>query len=615
MVYINKEEWQPKQGIVLEEQAYEIVKCEENSRVLAGPGAGKTELLGQRASYLLETNTCRNPKKILAISFKKDSATNLQERVKQRCGIELASRFESKTFESFAKNLVDRFGNGLPNYLKPSADYIIKFINPRDVRELFDCMGNPENYPWERISYRDFAMNHASESLPLLKQDVNSLESYYKYRIWSYLIKEQTKSELTFPMISRLAEYLMRSNPKLVFALQETYSHVFLDEFQDTTSLQYDLFKTCFKGSNVKVTAVGDIKQRIMGWAGAMPEAFSYFGKDFHSENYELILNHRSTKKLIDIQSSIVEDILGVNPETEYPTYKAETKNSDCKVFIYENEIDEAESVANLIDYKLESENLQPRDICILVRMLPDRYSETVISELNSKNIHSRIENKWQDLLAENCMPLILNCLRLAIHERDPDSWSDLLSFLKYVNGAYDSEEYKLEISAHQFLQKLKESILSEIQTRDLIWEIINFVGIDHLKDNFPEYFQGDYLERVINETSSFLDLSLNRQGGKWKEALDDFLGLNSIPIMSIHKSKGLEFECVIFLGLEDDAFRNYTENKTEEDYTFFVALSRAKKDFYITFNSGRFGGQQRINISPIYQMIDNAGVDIVKGT
>lgn len=79
----NCNEWVPTDGFILEDAAMLVATCNTNKLVMAGPGSGKTELLAQRASFLLETNTCINPQKILAISFKKDAAQNLKDRVER----------------------------------------------------------------------------------------------------------------------------------------------------------------------------------------------------------------------------------------------------------------------------------------------------------------------------------------------------------------------------------------------------------------------------------------------------------------------------------------------------------------------------------------------------
>lgn len=107
---IAVESWQPADGLTLEPNA--LLAAKEQKRCLAltaGPGAGKTEMLAQRADFLLRTGTCRYPKRILAISFKVDASKNLLARVQRRCGTDLASRFDSFTFHAFAKRIIDRF--------------------------------------------------------------------------------------------------------------------------------------------------------------------------------------------------------------------------------------------------------------------------------------------------------------------------------------------------------------------------------------------------------------------------------------------------------------------------------------------------------------------------
>ncbi|MCM0760923.1 UvrD-helicase domain-containing protein [Sporomusa sphaeroides DSM 2875] len=124
---ISPENWVPSDSIILEPNAEAVVRSSFNTVVVAGPGAGKTELLAQRACFLLQTNVCKSPKRILAISFKKDAATNLAERVEKRCGKLLAQRFDSYTFDAFAKSLLDKFLNALPDDYKPFRNYEIIF--------------------------------------------------------------------------------------------------------------------------------------------------------------------------------------------------------------------------------------------------------------------------------------------------------------------------------------------------------------------------------------------------------------------------------------------------------------------------------------------------------
>jgi superfamily I DNA/RNA helicase len=125
MKRIDKEIWEPSDGIILEKSAKQSITSQNNILVIAGPGAGKTELLAQKATYLLQTNLCKDPQKILAISFKTDAAQNLKERVERRCGQDAKSRFSSMTYDAFFKRILDHFLYALPEELRPNTDYLI----------------------------------------------------------------------------------------------------------------------------------------------------------------------------------------------------------------------------------------------------------------------------------------------------------------------------------------------------------------------------------------------------------------------------------------------------------------------------------------------------------
>ncbi|MGB8840372.1 MAG: UvrD-helicase domain-containing protein, partial [Aliidongia sp.] len=122
---VRPDDWRPIGVDELEANAIKVVRSTNNRSVIAGPGAGKTELLAQRAAYLLQTGTAPTPRRILAISFKRDAATNLAARVRQRCHRSHAGRLDSLTFDAFAKGLVDRFGQALPDRWRPRPDYEI----------------------------------------------------------------------------------------------------------------------------------------------------------------------------------------------------------------------------------------------------------------------------------------------------------------------------------------------------------------------------------------------------------------------------------------------------------------------------------------------------------
>jgi hypothetical protein len=130
-------DWRPRDIEDLEPAAWDALRAGTLS-VTAGPGAGKSEFLAQRASYLLETGLCRPPRQILAISFKRDAAANLRRRVQTRLP-EHAERFTSMTFDSFTKSIVGRFKVLLPPAWAISTTYRIGFASQVEVR---DFLGN-----------------------------------------------------------------------------------------------------------------------------------------------------------------------------------------------------------------------------------------------------------------------------------------------------------------------------------------------------------------------------------------------------------------------------------------------------------------------------------------
>lgn len=614
--YVKKESWIPKDGVVLERAAQEVVKYEKNAYVLAGPGAGKTELLAQKACYLLETNTSAYPARILAISFKKDAAKNLKERVEKRSGKEFANRFVSLTYDSFAKQIMDRFRLAIPEFYRPSLEYEIVNFNKRDVPNLREEAEEPsEENGWNYyFDYELFAKTYANERLPLQVDKINSIESWYKYQLWKNYINEKENSRLTFPMISRIAEYLFRSNPKILRAIRATYSHVFLDEFQDTTLIQYDLVRTIFMDSNASVTAVGDVKQKIMGWAGALDGVFNQFKIDFKAKEFEMVLNHRSAPNLVRIQTSIINDMMGgstvITPSDKW-------KNEDegiCEIWNFPYASEEAKTLALEIKTWIDQEKLERRDIGILVRQRADMYCDMLIDELSNLGIHSRIEDQWQDLLAENFMKYIIDVFSLATTDRDPKAWSRLISNVLSLRGDDETESYQVEKEINSFIVEFKKTLKDESikvtkkVVEQWLYKILTLISLDLIKSSYPEYRKGKYLERKLKQTAEFLFYSYEKHK-VWNKAIEDFLGIYSIPIMSIHKSKGLEFKSVILLGLEDGAFWNFEESPDDETFTFFVAMSRAKTRMIFTFCKNRFYGQERSKINDIYQMLENAEV------
>ncbi|EQF90716.1 uvrD/REP helicase N-terminal domain protein [Clostridioides difficile 655] len=576
--WVSKEDWSPAAGFRLEVEAMNTVINDKNTLVVAGPGAGKTELLAQRACFLLETNTCRYPKKILAISFKKDAAENLKERLELRCGKELASRFESKTYDAFAKEIVDRFRNSLDEAYRPLNNYNI--AENRDVRRAFEIAGL--NFRGNQTEFNKVYGNKLSiNKLPLHTDFVDKIF----IDAWNVLLKGNKDtnfvSSLTFGMISRLAEYLIRTNRYIKKAIEMTYSHVFLDEFQDTKSIQYDLVKACFFKTETIITAVGDGKQRIMLWAGARKSIFEDFQNDFLSQKRTLIMNHRSAPRLVEIQKAMYNSL---NEEAIDLKTNEKWNYEDGEVYLrlFEDYIKEADILSEEIVELVET-GIEINEICILVKQSVDIYSKEIINKLSERNIKARNEAMYQEILKEDIIKTLVSLFRLSLSDRNPDDWDyiyDILGELYGIDEGYNPKILndfitKVELMINDL--KVNLNITDEKQFSDLVDSKVEYISYEKFASKFQKYKSKDYFDDLVDKFKKLVWIEYN-ETKDWIKAIDNFEGKNSIPIMTIHKSKGLEYDTIFFVGLEDSAFWNFKNQPDEDRCAFFVALSRAKR-------------------------------------
>ena len=611
--WIDKDEWCPADGFRLEDEAMDTVVSDKNTLVVAGPGAGKTELLAQRACFLLETNTCRYPKKILAISFKKDAADNLRERVELRCGKELALRFESKTYDAFAKEIVDRFKNSLDESYRPLNNY--KIAEPKDIKKAFEIAGL--NFGGNQTEFNRVYGNKLSKNI--LPLHPNFIDKIF-IDAWNILLKgsrnDNFESSLTFEMISRLAEYLIRTNRYIKKAIEMTYSHVFLDEFQDTTSIQYDLVKTCFFQTGTIITAVGDSKQRIMLWAGARKSIFADFQNDFLSQKRTLMMNHRSAPRLVEIQKAMYNKLNEGRIDLK-TNEKWNQEDGEAYLRLFEDYTKEADVLSEEID-SLISAGIKINEICIIVKQMVDDYSQEIIDKLSQHNIKARNEAVYQDLLKEDVIKILVSFFRLASKDGMPDDWDYIYDILCELDGIDEScnpqiiKDFirKVELMINDTKKKL--NITYEEQFSDLVDSTIKYISYEKFASKFQQYKSRDYFDNLVDQFKRLVWIEYD-ETKDWIKAIDNFEGKNSIPIMTIHKSKGLEYDTIFFVGLEDSAFWNFKNQPNEDRCAFFVALSRAKRRIDFTFSSNRptkFSDIQKHDcINEFYELFKNTGI------
>ena len=617
MKIVHPDKWIPFDRITLEEAADTAVRCSDRHvLVIAGPGAGKTELLAQKAAFLFQTNQCREPQNILAISFKTDAAQNLKERVEQRCGTDIKGRFASMTYDAFAKSILDHFMYALPENLRPSPDYLVNDPDIIDAAFRYAGYKNPDGLSPSKLK---------SEYDKLLTRITLPIEgSEIGHKVWPLLLKgfNSNKATLTFKMIMMLAIYIIKTNPYIKCALQMTYSFAFLDEFQDTTDIQYALVKECFHGASTKITAVGDNKQRIMVWAGAVKQIFNIFCSEWNPKVVRLIMNHRSAPRLVALQKAMYNS-LKEKPTAVCVSDKWSDNDGDIVLIIADDERLEASAVTNDILSRI-SKGTAPHDICILCKQLPLNYAPSIIAELEKHGIRARIETEYQDLIKEPLIDLIIKFMLCANNRKHPNEWNFIKESLIELgridetpgNDTYDEMQQKLVALADTVKKNIQQGF-DKAQWHDTLSLIIGFFNIERIKAKFPIYKQGTYFDDLIRKFEDLFFVEYVATCGDWNIAIENFCGNHSIPIMTIHKSKGLEYSAVYFVGLEDSAFWNFRNQPDEDRCTFFVALSRAKESVTFTFCKRRTGLrypiQQHNAINEFFDLLQRPGIAEVK--
>ncbi|WP_417539053.1 UvrD-helicase domain-containing protein [Marinobacter sp.] len=519
MIFVDA--WRPADGLTLEPNAFLAATEQERCLALtAGPGAGKTEMLAQRADFLLRTGTCRYPKRILAISFKVDASLNLKKRVQHRCGYELASRFDSYTFHAFAKRIIDRFR-------------------------------------------------------PLLTGS-DALEPGYKIGDKKIPLKQ-----IEFGDLVPLAIKILKASPSARNAVRQTYCDVFLDEFQDCTDLQYELVRMAFQGTDIRLTAVGDVKQKIMGWAGALEGIFQTFATDFDAVPLNMYRNFRSEPHLLRMQNEIIKTL---DPTSVMPDDQLVGEGGEVFAWRFADSRREAEYLAELILSWIEKDQLPPSEIAILVSKQLDLYANYLMVALEEKGIPFRNEHQMQDITAEPAARLVVDYLSCLYGQREPKAWvrliNQLMPFTEEDEQSSSRKDIERLIKRHR-----KDTLTAESPDEPFLgwWEsvraFLGHIGIETLTALSPEYESTNRLKQVISETKKHIE-SLIKIEPYLPKALERFTDDQAVRILTIHKSKGLEFDSVIIMAVENEIFFG---NKDENRCAFFVGVSRAKKRLVLT--------------------------------
>jgi len=561
----------------LNEKQCEAVKITDGpSVILAGAGSGKTRVLIHKVLHLIKDKHV-DPRSIVMITFTNKAAREMKERI-LRATDNLVQLGYIGTFHSFCCLLLRRDGEeiGIPRTFSIYDDDDSEQVFKKILKNSIEGKSTPRYFS-NRISEAKNQLIDPERYLELFSyhRAAQVADVYYHYQ------KELKKNHaLDFDdLIARTVELFTKS-PEVLEKLQNRYRYLLVDEFQDTNNAQYVFTKLLAK-KHANITVVGDFSQSIYSWRGADIRNLEKFTEDFpDAKVVELEQNYRSTQNILNFAYEVISE------NQMHPILKLFTKNDDGEEIILhesENEEEEAMYVIQMVqEIASDSDYAQ---IAVLYRtnaqsrIIEEAFlNETIpYTLIGGTRFYERREIKD-----------ILSYLRLLVHPTDEIALDRVKKIGKQRFAKFKS-----------FYDSYHES-KKTIPTADLMEEIFNKTGYLKLYD--PE-IQEDYarLENIKELKSvalNFTDLvtfleQVSLVESEYFESEKKGNAAQGVRLMTLHQAKGLEFDYVFIVGLEEGILPHSRsiddQNQLEEERRlFYVGITRARKKLFITHTKMR---------------------------
>lgn len=573
--------------------------------ILAGAGSGKTSVLTTKIAYLIEEKGA-NPKNILAITFTNKAAREMKERIIKMVGSK-AYDMQISTFHSFGLRIIKE------NYEKLGYEKNFTIIDSDDSLTLIKKIMKELNIDTTRCNPK-FIKNNISSC----KNEMMSPSRYKSLAV-------DDVSEITYKVYEKYQEALKRNNsldfddlltmPVMLFnkykdvldSYQELFKYVFIDEYQDTNEAQYILSKM-ISAKYKNICVVGDEAQSIYSWRGANYKNILNFEKDYKDAKVILLeQNYRSTKMILNAANSVIKNNINKKDKN---LWTLNEEGEKIKYIKANDEKDEASYVTKEIK-ELKNKGVNLDDIAVLYRT--NAQSRTIEEGFLNSNIPYRIVGAFafysrkeiKDLLAylkliyntkdDISLLRIINYPKRGIGSKTVDN----LSMESVLNGTsiFDTIKSGKELEFKKQIEEMidlsnnlsltetidmvlnKSGIKKELESEHTLEADIRLENLNEFKSiskTFEEESGIASLEEFLNEVSLVSDVNEQKN--------DD---TSKVTLMTIHAVKGLEFDYVFVIGMEENIFPHVNssfeeEGLEEERRLCYVAITRAKKKLYL---------------------------------
>ncbi|BCD62755.1 DNA helicase II / ATP-dependent DNA helicase PcrA [Nitratiruptor sp. YY08-26] len=586
--------------------------------ILAGAGSGKTKTITTRLAYLISIGI--DPASILTLTFTNKAAKEMRERalalIDNAIYPPLLCTFH-KFGLLFLKFHISRLGRD-NNFVIIDTDdkkRILKSFKPDLPLSLI--ASEISKYKNSLISPSEAI---ASARLPNFKKIANLYQQYEEYLLENNLVDFDDLLALTYKILD--------TNEDLREETSKKYSYIMIDEFQDTNELQNLLIKQlCSTHSNICV--VGDDDQSIYGWRGANVKNILEFPNTYKNVKIvKLEKNYRSTKKILEAANNLIAHNrarLGKKLEA--------TKTEGEPIVVLENsdEQEEAHKIGEKI-IQLISQGVRPSEIAVLFRI--NALSRSIEEAFNRFGINFKLVGAIRFYERAEVKD-ILSYLRVITNPNDDFSLKRIINKPKRGIGKATYEKLEKaakdkDISVLKFLWEIEESELLGVVGKKNAKALLQFIeNLKYLQNvaqdslyNFIDEFEKtvelkkyyaslpDGFERIAN-IDEFYGMFRDYIKQNPENSLDDFInelslqsdqdqiGGEGVSIMSVHASKGLEFEHLFVIGLEEGFFPLTGDgcDIEEERRLGYVAITRAKKELTLSYVKSRFYKGRRTHL------------------
>lgn len=587
------------------EQLKAITTNSQYVRVIAGAGTGKTSVLINRIIYLVNQLKVE-PSKILVLTYTNKAANEIQNRIFNLTNGNLV--LQILTFHSFCLKFLRNeisFLNMNSNFTIFDRDDVKKVVtdickknNCFNVKNVIDYISNQKrNY-----GHDTFSENQINYSL--------IFDEYEKFKV--------SNNALDFDdLIIKSVEILQLSN-EIREKWQNLIDCVLIDEFQDTDDIQFELIKLISKDTT-SFFVVGDPNQTIYSWRGANQKIIIDFDKNFnHVETIYLIQNYRSTKQILKIANTLIACNQIFSGEE---LFTKNTNPENVHLFISNKHfnMNESQYVVNKIIELKEKNKIDFKNIAILYR---SAYLATPFeNELIKQRIPYRVFGNISFFQREEIKD-VMSYFRLIINHHDNIAFERIINVPKRKIGQKSIDlikdgSFDLNLSYYEYVQKhndqlsktVANSLLHLIQTIEetrlelvknknnsvsILKKFLDIIGYsEYLKslDNENKIKNLDLLFKILGATiekDTSNDLSIWLQNCMLMNHPEELEDGDFVSLMTIHTAKGLEFDCVFVIGMNEMDFpyfkRCFNNIFLEEERRLcYVAYTRAKKILFIT--------------------------------